>query len=265
MLNISISGAQDGPVVIFLHAAGISSWMWRDITAKLPDTTHILLDLPGHGASNSIPWQSIAHTAQLIWSELDRSLGQDEMAARGIHLVGISLGSYVGMAMLAARPDAVATAVFSGMHTLKMKNAALLKLFAMLMTPFSRLPFMTKQTARMFGLKGDDVDVFASEARKTRLSAIRRTIRNVINYVPPENLSAIETRILFVAGSKEHATILQSLNWLAAHTKHGQAAIAPGLGHGWAGQDPVLFAKTIEAHQSASALPQEMQMPTDAA
>ncbi|MEP3106373.1 MAG: alpha/beta hydrolase [Hyphomicrobiales bacterium] len=257
---MSVSGSNIGPIVVFLHAAGISRWMWHDITPQLPAVTHVLPDLPGHGESSSISWQSITRSAELVWAELDNAFDQAEMEKRGIHLVGISLGSYVGLAMLAARPKAVSSAVFSGMHAEKMKNAALIKMFAWVMAPFTRLPFMAKQSARMFGLAGEDVNTFAREARKTGLSAIRKTIAQVIDYVLPANLNAITTRILFVAGSKEHETILRSLNVLAANIKYGQAAIAPDLGHGWAGQDPELFAKTVEAHQTASALPQKLRV-----
>lgn len=260
MLNVSISGSEGGPILVFLHAAGISRWMWHDIAAKLPGSTHVLMDLPGHGDSNTIPWHSIARTAQLVWKELDKAFDAPEMESRDVHLVGVSLGSYVGMSMLAERPKAVTSAVFSGMHALKMKNATLLKIVSAIMTPFSRFPFMAKQTARMFGLEGEDVNTFVREARKTRLSAIRQTIVQVIDYVPPANLSAITTRILFVAGSKEHETILKSLLWLASHVPHGQAAIAPGLGHGWAGQDPALFVQVVEAHQAACSMPQGMQV-----
>lgn len=259
MLKLSLSGAKNGPIVVFLHAAGISSWMWRDITPRLPDLTHVLVDLPGHGESNAISWHSIAGSAELIWAELEASISQSEMEKRGIHLVGLSLGSYVGLAMLSLRPEIVSTAVFSGMHAQKMKNAVLLKVLATLMTPFSRLPFMARQTAQMFGLKDEDVNIFVQEARKTRMAAIRKTIAQVIDYIPPDNLSSIRARVLFVAGSKEHEAILSSLTWLATHVQHGQAAVAPGLGHGWAGQDPELFAHMISAHQSGAALPERLQ------
>lgn len=260
MLSLSTSGAKSGPIIVFLHAAGINSWMWRDITSKLPGSTHVLVDLPGHGKSNTTRWDTIAASAQLVWDSLDASFTPSDIEARGIHLVGISLGSYVGLAMLAQRPAMVSTAVFSGMHSQKMKHSFLLKAFAILMTPFSRMSFMAKQTARMFGLTGDDVDIFAHEAGKTRLATIRSTIVQVIDYEVPGHLEAINARVLFVAGSNEHGTILNSLMELASNIKFGQAAIAPDLGHGWAGQDSDLFSDMISAHQIGAPLPKKLQI-----
>ncbi len=52
-------------------------------------------------------------------------------------------------------------------------------------------------------------------------------------------------RTLVVAGEKEHPLIKSSLPIFAMSLKNCLTAVIPGLGHGWAGQDPTTVAAEI--------------------
>lgn len=73
-------------------------------------------------------------------------------------------------------------------------------------------------------------------------------------------MQAITNRVVFLAGSKENSEILESLPQMAAAVRHGTAAITPNVGHGWAGENPELFARTIVAQLAGTKLPEELDV-----
>lgn len=243
MLGSSIVGKDTGPLVVFLHAVGISSWMWGPVIAHLPDMRALLIDLPGHGDSNHIPWTSLEDTAKQVAETIaSHHNGED------IHIVGLSLGSYVGMTLLAQQPEAYKTAMLSGMHTGGMPKKWQMKLISLLTAPLAGRPFFARKTARMLGGENADIEGFAKEAGRTNATAFRRATNNVVDYEMPENVAQIRARLLITAGSKEHALIRRSLHDITMRIQQAQSLQVQNVGHGWSVEKPQLFAQTLRAH-----------------
>lgn len=247
------TGREDAPPVVFLHGVGISSWMWTSITAKLSDLQCVLVDLPGHGASRNVPWYSLERSARDIGDLIDREFGP-----RDVHIVGLSLGAYVGLTLMSMRPTRVTSAVLSGLHAGGMRNRFLMKLLSAVAAPLATRPFFARRTARQFGGEHVDVQSFVTEAGKTRAGAFFCATNAVVDFEAPANLGEISTRAVLCGGGAEHALIKTSLPILAGGMPNGTAAEAPGLGHGWAGQDPTLFAETVRAQVRQTALPGQL-------
>ncbi|MFF3444310.1 alpha/beta fold hydrolase [Streptosporangium sp. NPDC002721] len=86
------AGPTNASAVVLLHGVGTSGWMWtKQVHELATDTRVLVLDLPGHGRSNTHPWVSIADTARLV-AEVIASRVPEGRA----HVVGLSLGGYVG-------------------------------------------------------------------------------------------------------------------------------------------------------------------------
>lgn len=253
MLSYTRRGAYDAPLVVFLHGAGISSWMWHSVIDHLPDMDCLAIDLPGHGESRDIPWKSISDSADLVWELIDW-----QADTQSVHFVGLSLGAYVGLTALAQRPHLAVSAVLSGIHAGNMSNKSLMKALTTLTAPLATRPFLARKTAKMFGSANTDIGRFVKEAGKTRVSATWRATNQVIDFVTPENMQNISARTLVVAGEKEHDLILSSLDIFSSRMQNCKTARAPGLGHGWAGQDPELFAEMIRAVELDLPLPAKM-------
>jgi pimeloyl-ACP methyl ester carboxylesterase len=95
-LYVEESGAPSMPSVLFVHAVGVNGWMWKPQIEALKGGFHCLnVDLPGHGKSNSVEWVSFEDSADQI-AEIIRSQAHDHRAC----VVGLSLGSYVGLTLL---------------------------------------------------------------------------------------------------------------------------------------------------------------------
>lgn len=74
-LFIEESGQENTKSVVFLHASGSSSEMWRHHIAALKSDFHcIFIDLPGHGNSRNIEWTDFDDVTEklLILSRIRR-------------------------------------------------------------------------------------------------------------------------------------------------------------------------------------------------
>lgn len=246
--------SEAAPLVVFLHGAGVSSWMWTSITARLPAYATLAIDLPGHGDSRAIAWQSLEEAA----SEVTRVIDQ-EGSGKQAHLVGLSLGASVALTVLAQGHAAIASATLSGMHAGAMPNKMVVKLVTRLLVPFCPTPFFSRQTAKMIKVPKDDIPRFVSEAGKACGRDVVQACLDVVDYDAPATLGAVETPALFLAGGKEHPHIVGSLGRFAGMMPNARAAIAPGLGHGWSREDPDLFAAAIRAQVTGGRLPDRLE------
>jgi pimeloyl-ACP methyl ester carboxylesterase len=95
--------------------------MWGEQMNSLRDFHCIAPDLPGHGDSRTIRWHSLEATADLI-AEVIRK----DVPGGKAHIVGLSLGSYVGLTLLSGHQNLVATAMLSGLNVLPLDNPALI-------------------------------------------------------------------------------------------------------------------------------------------
>ncbi len=248
------AGSDAAPLVVLLHGAGVSSWMWVSITDRLSDFATLAIDLPGHGDSRAIAWQSLEEAA----SDVARVIDQ-EASGRPVHLVGLSLGASVALTVLAQRRPALASATLSGMHAGAMPNKMFVKLVTRLLVPFCPTSFFSRQTAKLIKVPKDDIPRFVSEAGKACGRDVVQACLDVVDYDAPASLRTVEIPALFLAGSKEHHHIRASLGRFAGMMPNAHAAIAPGLGHGWSREDPDLFAATIRAQVEGGPLPDGLE------
>lgn len=241
MLTHSFTGPHNGPLVVFLHAVGTTSWMWEPITELLPDYRCMTINLPGHGRSAATPWRSLEQTARQVHQTI-ASIGHAEPP----HLVGLSLGSYVGLTVLTQQPAAYASAVLSGLHAGGMPNRIMMRAASWLLAPLAGRPFFAKKNAAMLGVPSNKVDDYVREAGKTDVASFRRASIDAVDFELPDTLHCVRTNVLVAAGSREHALILASLPTFVKALPHGQSYIAEGLGHGWSLEDRDQFTSIIK-------------------
>lgn len=245
MLAHSFAGADTGPLVVFLHAAGTTSWMWEPVINQLPNRRIMTIDLPGHGESNQIPWRSLEHAAALVHQTVTQA-GSQANSDPDFHLVALSLGSYVAMNVLAQQPTDYASATLSGMHSGGMPNKVFMQIISWLTAPLAAKPFMARQTAKMLGGAETDIEAFVREARKNDPGSLRRATLDAVNFELPEGLESVQTRVMMAAGSKEHQHILATQAAIVEALAYGQSYLAKGLGHGWSMEDPEQFANLVD-------------------
>jgi pimeloyl-ACP methyl ester carboxylesterase len=88
--------------LVLLHAFPLDSAMWEATAALLPEIPILLVDLPGAGASPTLPDVAIDAAALALRGSLA------ELGVERAVIGGASMGGYVAMASLRVAPDLVA-------------------------------------------------------------------------------------------------------------------------------------------------------------
>jgi pimeloyl-ACP methyl ester carboxylesterase len=239
-MHVTEIGTPDAPSIVFLHGGGVGGWMWRGQTHALDDYHCLVPDLPGHGQSRTLPWVSIADTAQRT-GELIEARATNGRA----HVVGLSLGAHVVLALLAQAPALVDHAVLSGLNVLPVPQS--LQLIANLMQPLATTSWMLRVQAKALKIGDDVYGEYVETARALAPDTLRRIGAEAYNVQLPPHLGEVLVPTLIAAGEKEVKLVHRSMPILLRTLPHAQGCIAPGAGHGWNGEAPALFSDMVRA------------------
>ncbi len=252
-LYVHESGTVGAPAIVFLHAIGTSGWMWQQQIAALADFHCLVPDLPGHGQSARQPWVSLAATA----TELAEVIRQRTVHGQA-HIVGLSLGSYVGLQLMSAQPEVVDHAVLSGLNVLPLPHLFWMNVLGVVLLPVLKTDRMIRMNATGLRVPTAQYAGYRHAARQLSRRAYLRASSDAGRFRLPPNLADVTCPTLVVAGEHEHALIRQSLGVVTQALSNAQARLAPDVGHGWSGENPTLFADTIRAWITDTPLPAEL-------
>lgn len=245
------------PTCLLLHGVGTTSWMWRRLVQELVDHLHVVtVDLPGHGASAWMPWRSQADTVARV-AAVARHVAPDGP----VHVVGLSLGGYIALDLAAQAHERVASVTASGVNVLPFPRPRLMAAAGRVMAPFMTTSVMLRANARSLSVPPEDVEGYIEEARSMADGTFLAIGRDLMGYAVPAGAGDSTSRVLALAGGDEQSLILRSLPKIAASFAQGEARVAPGVGHAWAGQAPELFAETVHAHVTDQPLPAQLLAP----
>ncbi|HYF63863.1 MAG TPA: alpha/beta fold hydrolase [Herpetosiphonaceae bacterium] len=252
-LFVRESGAPNAATIVFLHGAGAAGWMWAPTAAQLADYHCLVVDLPGHGQSHAAPWLSLADTAAQI-AEIIRARASHGVA----HVVGLSLGAYLGAQLLSTQPALIDRAVLSGITVLPLPMAGLMNVMGKLMAPLMKTGPVLRANARTMRIPAEHYAEYERGMKELSLRAFQRAGADAAAFRLPANAAAIDRPVLAITAEREHAVIKRSTALLAGALPNGTARLAPG-GHGWIAEHPGLFDSTLRAWLSGATLPAELR------
>jgi pimeloyl-ACP methyl ester carboxylesterase len=256
MLNVTESGPASAPTIVFLHGCGLGGWSWRRSVEAFQADYHCLVpDLPGHGGSDERgpdPF-SITGAATEI-AKLIHTRAHDGRA----HLVGLSLGAQVGVAVMAVAARLVDRAVFSGASVRPYPASDLMEPALWLYAPFKNLPFVIRTNQRRLGVPPEYAAEFAAEARRARIGVMAQVIGASLRFEVPPGLTRLKNPTLVLVGEKEPRRLRRSARSLAASMAGGRACLVSGMAHNWPMAAPELFNRTVRAWLEDGPLPEEM-------
>ena len=245
------SGAPGNPAIVFVHGGGPSGRMWRFHMDGLAERFHCLApDLPGFGRSNQLASLSLAETADLVADLIDT-----RVPARRAHVVGLSYGASVVIAILARHPDRIDRAVVDGGAVLPTWGGwgdRLVQLVVIAVSPIINARPVVALLGRI-GLREVGVELGAASP-----SAFRRAYREGFTAPVSSALLRAPCPTLLVAGGSE-GTVRASNVGLAALMPNATARFVPRLGHAWFRFRRELHVRMIEAWLSEEALPDELE------
>ena len=267
-LYVQECGPDSAPTIVFLHGGGGGGWMWQPQLDSLPDYHCLVPDLPEHGKSMAVKPLTIQGAAAHI-AELIRTRAHSGRA----HVVGLSLGAQVGVALLSIAPEQVDHAVISSALVRPIPGGSLLTpglvgaSFRMSVPPFKNNNWWIRLNMKYSaGIPDQYFPQFKEVFQNmTEDSFVHQMVENQGFRLPAE-LERVTSPVLVVVGQKEYKAMRQSARDLAAALPgaRGYTVVAPersrlAEGHNWSMTMPYLFTKTVRAWIEDQPLPTELQ------
>ncbi len=251
-LSCTRSGNPDAPAIIFLHGSAMGQWMWHDQIEHFADYDCYNVDLPGHGGSNQIAWDSFNQAADCV-----AQLIAEDIPGKPVNVVGMSLGAMVGLFLLTRHPQRIERAVLTGAIA-ETPPRWIIKLQGGVMSALLTTVFGKKLFARMLQLPADAMPYYEASIDALSIPAFRRINSQLAEFTLPDGLEAVKVPTLFVTGEKDIAINHRSVKILAQKVPEALGVYAPGVHHGWNGEDPVLFNAMTRAWIEGKALPERL-------
>ena len=143
-LFIDERGQQNPKSIIFLHASGSSSQMWRHHIAALEKDFHcVLVDLPGHGASRDIEWTNFDNAVEMIVAVINSK------AHGKPHLVGLSLGGSLILKLLEKHSSLIDRVIVDGASPQSIKGYRKIIAIVYLMSFLKNTKFVANLLTKM--------------------------------------------------------------------------------------------------------------------
>ncbi len=258
--------AECDSTIIFLHGGGIGSWMWDPQVRFFTDYHCIVPDLPSHGRSADIRLVSVPACAENIAAIISRKAHNGKA-----HVVGLSLGGQIAVALLDLAPEVIDHAVVSSALLLESKQklfywpGVIRFLFRYGFEPFkqSRSYFwfnmMLRPTVPMeyFEKVYEDNQSYSADTFMEIFSANQE-------FRLPSDLEKVEVPTLIAVGKKELSAVKKSTVKLVAILPKSKGIIVDpegklsiGYEHAWNLNLPALFNRTVRAWLKDRILPDE--------
>jgi pimeloyl-ACP methyl ester carboxylesterase len=265
-LSVRECGPTSAPTICFLHAGGISGWMWRPQVEALQDTYHCLIpDLPEHGLSAAIQPFTIADAARRV-AALIRERGHGRRA----HVIGLSEGAQITAQLLGSAPEIVDHAIISSALVHPLPGVGLLgpRAFALTFRLFAA-PFLRSDKYVRLNMRYGNAlpeqyfpEVREDTRRMTANSFTHMLLENQ-RFRMPAGLDQVHVPALIVAGQHELAIVRRSARDLAAALPAGQGYLVAfskrgAEEHSWNLQWPELFNAVTRAWLTDQPLPSEL-------
>ena len=253
-LFIDERGQQNPKSIIFLHASGSSSQMWRHHVAALEQDFHcILLDLPGHGVSHNIEWTNFDDVVEMIVAVINSK------AHGKPHLVGLSLGGSLILKLLEKHSSLIDKVIVDGASPQPIKGYRKIIAIVYLMSFLKNTKFVANLLAKMMqedGTPAQDVQRFVADFQRASRGSFRRAMSQA-------NLLRLDLQFdnpaFFVSGGKEAETIHDWPRRLAQKNARSEWAYYPDKEHAWLFSDVNTHIQLLRYFFQNAAFPEKLK------
>jgi pimeloyl-ACP methyl ester carboxylesterase len=237
--------------------------MWEPQIERLGDHHCLVPDLPEHGGSRDDKPFTIRASAERV-AELIQARAHGGRA----HVVGLSLGAQVAVALLAVAPERVDRAVISSALVRPLPGGSLATpalcalSYRWFVAPLRHSAWWIRLNMKYAGVP----DAYAAEFRRSFEELTESGLTNVmvenLRFRLPSGLDRVEAPTLVVVGSREYAAMRGSARDLAAAIPGARAcqvvhdeALSRAEEHNWSMTAPELFTETVRAWIAGRPLP----------
>ena len=261
-------GPESASTIVFLHGGGGGGWMWQPQIEALTDFHMLVPDLPEHGQSADVkPFSinaSVEHVAELIRTRAHRGKA---------HVVGLSEGAQITVALLALHPELIDHAIISSALVRPIPGANLMSpgLIAAsvkwFVEPFKKVDWWIRLNMKYSaGIPEKYYSQFKKDFQGITGSSFTNIMVENQGFRLPKGLAQVTAPTLVVAGKKEYGVMRQSVRdiasaipgakgFLVAHSRKLSLAEE----HNWSMTVPELFTHMVRAWITNQPLPAELK------
>ena len=261
-------GSEDTPSIVFLHGGGGGNWMWQPQFGAFPEFHILAPDLPEHGKSADIKPFSIHDSADCV-AELIRACAHQGKA----HVVGLSEGAQVTLALLALHPDLVDHAIVSSALVRPIPGTSLISpglissSVKWFVEPFKNVDWWIRINMKYSaGVPEKYFSQFKNDFQNLTQESFAHVMVENQRFRLPDELERVNVPTLVVAGKREYSVMRQSVRdvaavmpnakgFLVAHPKKLSLAEE----HNWNLTAPDMFTQMVKAWITGRPLPAELQ------
>lgn len=247
----------DSPAIVFVHGAGMDRTTWQMQTRWFAHHGFRVaaIDLPGHGLSAGVPLSTVSDMAEWLVEVID------ELDLAPAHIVGLSLGTYIGLEIADKHPEVVRSLVLIGTASAMPVHPALLEAAVDDVPTASRLmtSWSIGSRAQRGGHRSPGMWLIGSSnalidsSPRGALSADMQAC----NAYGGANAAAagVSCPVTFILGSEDKMTPIKSSGELIGAVSTSRVITMDAIGHMMPIEAPILVRKAIsEAIDWAEAL-----------
>jgi 3-oxoadipate enol-lactonase len=254
----------NAPLVVLIHPAGYDLTYWDSQIDALSDTHNVLaLDLPGHGRSESnalsFSFEAMAETVSGLISKVS--------GGRPVHLVGISVGSFIAQHVTLAYPKQVRSlSLIGSAATFNDAARAGMRARADTIEKDGMAAVVESSLQRWFTAQTRDrrphlVDRVTKTLLADDPAAHAQLWRMIATLDTVSRLHEIACPTLLLVGKEDPSTPPAASELLKQHVKHSDVAVCEGASHivmleepSWVNQQLITFFRRVDAQSTSSTL-----------
>lgn len=251
------TGTGNEQTIVFLHAGGISGWMWEQQVKYFKNYHCIIPDLPEHGRSAGVKPFTIQRAAEMVGEIIG------DCTDERVNLVGIGLGGQIILQIMSKYPEMVHHVMVSGTLVRSPQYKSLIKRLNQLLMvykPVKNNEFYIKAYMRTYNMPRAYFDMFKQSTCQIETSSIERVLIENHSFKIPTLPTTPESKLLVMAGEKDYSIIKDSAKEIMGKFR-ANGALALGVGHLWNMETPNNFNKVLEAWIQDEHLPTSMISP----
>ncbi len=269
-LYYSETGPVSAETIVFLYGGGAAAWVWQPQVEALSADYHCLVpDLPEHGRSANVKPFTIQGSASLV-ADLIREKAHSGRA----HIIGLSQGAQINLALMALSPEIVDHSVVSsalvrplpgGMDKISPRMAA--AMYRWSVEPFKNSDWWTRINMKYSaGVPDAYFPQFRETYQQMNADLFSRILVENQRFHLPAGLERVKAPVLVVAGRNEYKVMTQSVSDIVAalpnakgYLVHHSRRMSLAQEHNWSITTPELFTRTVRAWLQGQPLPEELQ------
>lgn len=239
------SGNPDAAAIVFLHSLATGQWLWHAQVPHFADYDCYTVDLPGHGDSRAVSWESFDQAADAV---------AEILPDKPVSVVGLSLGAVVGLHLVTRHPRRIERAILTGAFDVAPARLLITAqgwiLSALVSTRWGR-----SILARSLHVPSEVMPRYDACTRALSTATLRQITHQIAGYTPLAGLETVNVPLLFVTGEKDVPANRHSVARLTRQVPGAVGGFAPGVHHEWNGEDPALFNALARAFVEGRPLP----------